>query len=118
MTSTKVDIFEKNNKKYIRFIFYGHFDVHDAEHSLDKWKEINSENPAQKYTIIWDCLRMTGYDHDSRVVWQSALNELKSQIDVIWIITRSKMFKMGAAVMTLMTDIKLKAVETEDDIVY
>lgn len=118
METTKIETFDKSDKSYIKFTFSGRLEPSDAENAIRNWKKIFSENPDNKYIIIWDCLYMTGYDHDARVKWQSALSEMKNQIDYIWIITQSKIFKMGASVMALLTDIKLKVVASENKIVY
>ncbi len=118
METTKIEVFEKNGKNYFKFIFNGRLESADADTAIIKWKEIFSETTDKKYIIIWDCLRMQGYGHEARVKWQAALSEMKNQIDYIWIITQSKMFKMGASVMTLLTDIKLKVVTSEEEIIY
>ena len=118
MEITKIEVFIRNEKKYIKFVFSGRLEPHDAENAIIQWKDIFSKNSGIKYIVIWDCIRMQGYDHEARKKWQTALSELEKQIDFIWIITHSTMFKMGAQVMALLTNINLKVVETEDQIIF
>ncbi|MEJ2543609.1 MAG: hypothetical protein P8Y99_06030 [Calditrichaceae bacterium] len=118
MEVTKIEVFKRNEKKYIKFIFSGRLEPNDADTAIIQWKEIFSKDPGIKYIVIWDCVRMQGYDHEARKKWQTALSELEKQIDFIWIITQSTMFKMGAQVMALLTNLNLKVVDTEDNIKY
>jgi hypothetical protein len=118
MKITEVDTFSRNEKKYIKFVFSGRLEPNDADTAIIEWKEIFSKDTNTRYIVIWDCVRMQGYDHEARKKWQTALSELEKQIDFIWIITHSTMFKMGAQVMALLTNINLKVVETEDQIIF
>ncbi|MBN2143366.1 MAG: hypothetical protein JW774_01960 [Candidatus Aureabacteria bacterium] len=63
-------------------------------------------------------MNMKGYDNESRVKWQKALGEMKNQIDCVWIISTSSLFKIGPSVMTLLTNIKLKVISSETQIIY
>ena len=71
----------------------------------------------ESVVLIWDCRRMKGYDSEARVEWQSALKEMKAQIDIIWLITDSNIIKMGAIVMGLFCSLKIKVIRSENEIV-
>ncbi|MBN2102680.1 hypothetical protein JW835_01425 [bacterium] len=60
---------------------------------------------------------MKGYDSQSRIIWQNALKEMKPQIHIIWLISTTKLIRVGAQIMSLFTSMNIKAVESEDQIV-
>ena len=60
---------------------------------------------------------MKGYDSDARVKWQSALKEMNTQIDSIWLISDSSIIKMGATMMGLFSSLNVKVIKSESEIV-
>jgi hypothetical protein len=67
METFKIEVFNKNYKKYIKFIFNGRLETRDSKNTIIKWKEIFAQIPDRKYIIIWDCIRRQGYDHAARI---------------------------------------------------
>jgi len=108
----------KSDKICLKFTFIGMLEIEDAISAVEKWKKAFSSRPSDKIVLIWECHHMTGYDTESRLLWQKTLKELKPQIDSIWLITTSRLIRMGAQIMTLFTSINTEIVETEDQIVF
>jgi hypothetical protein len=69
-------------------------------------------------TLIWNCQEMTSYDTAARIQWQQTLKDLSDQIETIWLITDSRMIRMGAAVMALFSSLNIKPVDSEAAIVF
>jgi hypothetical protein len=63
--------------------------------------------------LIWDCRKMRAYDSAARTKWTEALNEMKSQISTIWLISESPIIRMGASVIGLLISLKIKAIASE-----
>jgi len=107
-----------DGKRYLKFIFFGHFSVKKAVPAIVEWrKEFEKElSPGQKVNIIWDCIEMTGFDPNVKKTWQKTLKELNKQIDQIWIISKNPMIRVAALTMGVFTNYKIKAVVNESDI--
>jgi len=60
---------------------------------------------------------MDDYEPLARTIWQNTINELKSQIRSMWVVTDSPIIATGAIIMSLFTSFKIKTVSSEEDIV-
>ena len=103
------------NSNYLYFTFKGTFRRKEAEVAIEQWKEIfekETGNPA----LVWNCLEMKDYEPMARIAWQKAIKELKSQIDVIWLITNSPLIKSGAKLMSMFTSYNMRVAKSEEDI--
>ena len=116
MENPKIEWTQKSGKNCLKFTFFGKFTEQDARTALDKWKQAFSANPQDKTVLIWDCLKMTDYDHEARTIWQNACKEMKGQIDAIWVLTNSILIRMGASVISVFTSLKIKVVSSEQEI--
>ena len=90
----------------------------DASKAVLKWEEAFSKSSMERIVIVWDCLKMTGYDHEARNLWQHAMNRLKNRIDCIWLITHSAVIKIGARVLSVMSGFRILIVSHEDEIIF
>lgn len=100
----------------MKFTFKGNFSEQDARTAVENWRQTFAAKPQDKIILIWDCLEMHDYDQQARTLWQNACKELKSQIDVIWVLTNSILIRMGASVISVFTSLKIKVVSSENDI--
>jgi ABC-type transporter Mla MlaB component len=99
----------------IHFAFKGKLTKAEALNAIEKWKQYSAFR-NNKNILIWDCKGMKDYDSSARHVWQNAMNELKGEIEEIWIIADSLVFKATAKVMSLFTSIEIKIVSSEEKI--
>ena len=107
----------KSGKPCLKFLFKGLLQEKDALLAIEEWKAYFQSKPMEKIVLIWECQEMKGYDTASRTAWQNTLNELKPQIENIWLITTSKLIKLGAQIMSVFTSLNIKVVESEEQIV-
>jgi hypothetical protein len=103
-----------NSKRFIRLNFEAKLSALQAQEICDKLKKIYKINENNKQTMIFNSLEMQDYEPKARVIFQETLRELKSQIDMIWLISDSKIIVGGAAIMSLLTKIKIQTVKSED----
>ena len=84
--------------------------------SVEEWKSRFSDKEQLKFIVVWNCLEMTGYEPGARMLWQKTLQDLKSQIEVIWLISNSSLIKAGAKILSLSTSYNVKTVSSEAEI--
>jgi len=111
-----LEIYQKSGRNCLKFTFSGILEEQDARHAITRWKHEFRSKPDEKFILIWECLNMKGYDSQSRIAWQNALKEMKSQIDTIWLIASLKLIKVGAQIMSVFTSLNIKVVDSEDQI--
>ena len=100
----------------LKFTFNGHLTVADTERAILEWRRAFHSMEYDTITIIWDCLKMEGYDHKARSEWTHALVDMKAQIAAVWLITKSPIIKMGATVMGMFSGLNIQIVKSEADI--
>jgi hypothetical protein len=105
-------------KQCLYFKFQGQFTEADAKSALGEWKAALAAQQAEKIVLVWDCLQMNGYELGARKIWQTALSELKGQVDTIWVISGSMIINIGARVMATFTKLNLKVVSNESEISF
>lgn len=105
-----------SNQPCLKFTFRGMFSNEHAEEAVQEWKQMIESNSDNKIVLVWDCLEMSGYDTEARNLWQETLKELKHRIHTIWLITNSKLIKMGAMVVSVFTSFEIKTVSSEAEI--
>ncbi|NOZ45495.1 MAG: hypothetical protein GXO79_01810 [Chlorobi bacterium] len=113
-----IEWIQKKEKKCLRLTINGQLDENIAKKAISKWREEFTFNLAadEKVAIICNCLNMTGYETNARKLWQQTINELKSQIDYMWIISTNTMFKTAAKTMGLLIRFKIKTANSESEI--
>ena len=115
---TQVVWTNRAGKRFLKFVFNGHFSEEQAIPAIASWKKEFSQNmsPGQKTNIIWDCLNMTGFDPKVKSKWQEVLKEQSGYIDDIWIISKNPIIRLAATTMGMLTKYRIKAVNSESDI--
>jgi len=109
---------EKSEKRCLRIAIHGHFNEKNAKVAVSKWREeiFSNIKQGEKVNIICNCSKMTRYDPEARKLWQQTINELKSQIDHLWIISNNKLFKTAAVTMGFLTKFKIRTADSESEI--
>jgi hypothetical protein len=68
--------------------------------------------------MLWDCVAMTGYDQEARSVWQEALQDLRSRISAIHLVSESLSIRLAARAVSLFIRLPLRAWASESEIVF
>ena len=102
----------------LKFTFTGYFSAKYAEFAVAEWREYFETLGNDKVVVIWDSVNMTGFDLKAQKIWQKELKELKGQIKCVWLITNSKIIRVGAKLMSVFTNYCLKVVDTPDNITF
>ena len=108
----------KSGKQCLRFTFGEWLSVQDGQMAIQEWREAFQVEGDRAIVLIWDCRKMKGYDSVARKKWTEALKEMKSQIEVIWLITDSTIIKMGASVMGMLSSLEIKAIRSESEVAF
>lgn len=106
-----------NNVDCLCFTFKGTLTHKDALVAIKEWKGIFDIKKNEKIILIWQCNEMKGYEPMARSAWQSTIKELKSQIEVIWLVSNSTIIQAGAKIMSLFTSYDIKYAKSEKDII-
>ena len=104
-----------NEIECVYFTFKNKFTEQNATDAVKSWNGFLSDKD-KKYTYVWNCKEMSGYDPMARVYWQKAIKAYKNQIDKIWLISDSKIIITGANLLSVFTSIDIKAIKSEQDI--
>jgi hypothetical protein len=107
-----------NKKECLKFNFGSILNQKDAVRVCNEWKAISQADKTKKYVIIFNAKDMVDYEPMTRTSFQNAMKELKNQIDQVWVISESKLIRGGAAIMGMLTSFPIKAVNTEDQIIF
>ena len=113
----KIEWQKKENVDCLRFTFKGELTEKDAEVAVKEWRETFQSKPDTPIVVIWDCLKLNGYESGARNKWTEAIKEMKPQIARIWLITESNLIKMGASVIRLATSLNIKVIKSENEII-
>ncbi len=103
------------DKEYLYFTFEGTLKEGDALQGVIKWRELAGLKQGKK-ELIWNCLKMTGYEPMARNTWQKAIKEHRESIELIWLITDSMLIQAGAKIMSLFTPYSFKIIKSEAEI--
>jgi hypothetical protein len=106
------------NKECIKLNFGSILNQKDAISVCNEWKDISQTDKTKKYVIIFNAKDMIDYEPMTRTSFQNTMKELKDQIDQVWVISESKLIRGGAAIMGMLTSLSIKAVNTEDQIIF
>jgi len=105
-----------NENECLRFSFSGVLTRKQAVEICDEWTEMFNHEKAVKYHIIFNATHLDNYEPLARIAFQNTINNLRSQIVKIWVVTDSKLISAGAAIMGIFTSFSIKSVSSEDQI--
>ena len=113
--SLEIEICNTSFGDCITFTFTGEFKEVDALEGIEEWRNI-FEPLDTKVSLVWDCLKMTGFESGARVAWQKAMKEMGDRIDKVWLISSSPVIRTGAKLMSTFTKFKIKSVKTHEEV--
>lgn len=111
-----IELYDIEGTEYLKFTFRDKLTGKNAKDAAHEWEEIFSTVNEEKVPVIWDCINMTGYEHNARIIWQKEIKKLKKKIKCVWLITDSKIITAGAKAMSLFTSFKINVINTEKQI--
>jgi hypothetical protein len=107
-----------HDKECIKLNFGSVLNQKDAIRVCNEWKAVSQVDKTKKYVIIFNAKDMIDYEPMTRTSFQNTMKELKDQIDQIWVISESKLIRGGAAIMGMLTSFSIKAVNSEEQIIF
>ncbi len=110
-----INFISKNNKEYLQFDFPSHLTEAIAVNAIERWNEKMKVNNA-KVSVIYNCVKMNGFDTGARRIWQDTMKQYKNQIDVIWLVCDNTFIRGAAKTMGLLTGFPIKVTKTMIDI--
>lgn len=113
----QIELCNLENNNCLKFSFNGSLVEAEAKDAVLEWKRVFKSKQGEKLTLVWDCNKMTGYDPGARIIWQNTLKELKDQISSIWLVSKSKMIRSGAMIISMITNYNIKVVKSESEII-
>jgi len=113
----KIEWSKISGKECLKFTFDENLTVDEASVAIAEWKNLFREKTDKPVSIIWDCRKMRRYEQGARVRWVEALNEMKGDIESIWLISDNLYIKFGASIMSTFTSIKINTISSNDEIV-
>jgi hypothetical protein len=93
--------------------FAGNLSADAARLALERVRTALDERGGD-VTMVWDAGEMTGYDTETRTLWQSNMDELKPRIAAIHLVARSTIVRMGAAVVGMFMRYPIRTWESLD----
>ncbi len=115
-STVAMELKQQDGRTCLKFTFAQKLKKDEAHRMIAKWRQAFAARPGQRIVLIWDARELTGYESGARTAWQEALQEMKLQIDTIWLISKSSMISMGASVMAVFSSLDIKVVSTESEI--
>lgn len=116
LETVNVEWKEINDIIVLNFNFKGKLTRNNAVNAIIKWEKAFNTVPYQKMTLVWNCLSLKDYEAKARVLWQEEIDKTKEQIELVYLVTKSNLIKMGAKIMSAFTSFPMKVVESENEI--
>jgi hypothetical protein len=116
MNQTNFELIITDDMNILKINFEGLLTHKTTLIAIQKWKEIFGQYPEQKFTLIFNSLKMSDYEQPVRLAVQETLILLKKQVASIWVITDSKVVAAGVGLVSMFTSFKIKMVTSEDKI--
>lgn len=89
------------NKKCLHFEFKGKFTNEASKEGVRVWsEEFNKADKNVKHIIIWDCIKMTGFEPSAKKEWKKYLDENHDKIACVIMISGNIILR-GAAHLLL-----------------
>ena len=113
----KIEHFPVLGKNCFRFEFMGELNEKFSQGACLAWeKEFEKANPTSKYTLVWDCLSMTGFDLASKTEWMETLNLLEDKIEKVIVIAKEPSIRDVVQMMLKLFAFETRLVKSYGDI--
>lgn len=118
LKSENVDI--KSNARFghycLHFVFKGKFTEKASELSTSAWKEEVSKNAGSKYVLVWDCLKMDGFEIGARREWLECMKVLKHSIHSVVVVSDNVVIRGAAYLMLKLFTFESTVVKSFDEL--
>ncbi|MEQ9405127.1 MAG: hypothetical protein RIM99_16165 [Cyclobacteriaceae bacterium] len=112
-----VSWYQLHGRKCLLFDFHGTFSEDEATAAIKRWKEEASGlKPGEKTDLIWNCIEMKKYTGGAARLWKNAMAQFKDSTEFVWLVSSNPFIRMGAKTVTFLLPLKLKAVNSIDEI--
>lgn len=116
LAADTVDVsFNSRFDKCLLFTFKGTLTQKDGHLAIQIWSEI-FEGSDEKYTLIWNCSKMDGFERAARSEWTETLQKWPERIDKIFLISDSIIIRGAARLMLKLFHIELIPVKSESEL--
>ena len=95
-------------KDFLTFTFSGKLTLSSCEEGCDAWKQINKLHASTTFIHVWNCAKMTGFEQTARKKWMRAMEEMRDQMQEIWLITDNFLIRGSAHLMSKFSKHRLK----------
>ncbi|MFY0628300.1 MAG: hypothetical protein JXR07_18535 [Reichenbachiella sp.] len=100
----------------LEFVFKGKFTEQASIKGTEAWVKIFDSNPYTKYTLLWNCEDMTGFEPGARKEWYRVMKIYKPRIKEVTVVSKHLIIRGAAKVMLEFFGIKSKVVRTIDEL--
>lgn len=94
------------NQKCLFLSFDGHFSSDHAQHAINNIRKMIGD-VDDKFTMVWECTSMGGYDAGAREYWQVFIKNIKPKIAGIHLVSPNIVIRSGAVVVGIFAGIKI-----------
>lgn len=115
--TVEIKRFQDNGKDFLHFGFRNKFSEDMSVKATGVWAKFCDENPNQKFTHIWDCQSMTGFDNSAKKRWMEHLDKYDNQTEKIILVADNIIIRGAARIMSKMTKHKLDVYKSLPDMV-
>lgn len=89
----------------------GYHDVEAARAAVARFDELMSASPGEAVEVVADLRHISGFDEDSRAIWQDGFRKHTARIQVITLVQGTPLAKMAASALGLYLGIQVRSVD-------
>ena len=110
----KIEWLDIRDKRCMLLRFDKHFSSENAQSAINLLQPM-IDNIHGKFTMVWECSAMVGYDTPAREAWQVFISHIKPKIETINLISQNVIIRTGAMVIGIFAGIKIVTWARLDD---
>ena len=116
-TSNEIDIFSRNEDQtnYLYFEFKGKFTEEASKKACAAWTKHLGQNMSQT-VLIWDCLKMDGFEMAAKNEWVKALNQLHDKVSSVTVVSDNIVIRGASRLMFKLFGFKSKVVKSHKEL--
>ncbi|MFY0598803.1 MAG: hypothetical protein JXR03_03970 [Cyclobacteriaceae bacterium] len=114
LESKNVDI--SINDSYLSFIFKDKFTEEASASSTKAWKEIFNSRSGKSFTLIWDCLQMTGFEPSAKNKWMECMGGLRNQISSVIVISDNIVIRGASHLMLKFYGFEYRVFKSQEEV--